>query len=74
MARFRITFEATPEVGTAPWAGRESARLKMIQSLTDYLVQRCQCSNVSIMEIVDTPAAVEDKEAAPKAATGRKRA
>lgn len=74
MARFRITFEATPEVGTAPWSGRESSRLKMMQSLTDYLLQRCACTNVSIMEVIDTPAvAVEEKEAAPKAATGKKR-
>lgn len=56
MAKFRISFDATPEVGTAPWCGRESSRLKMMQSLTDYLTQRCNAHNVSIMEIIDNPA------------------
>jgi len=72
MARFRITFDATPEVGTAPWSGRESARLKMIQSLTDYLRERCACWNISIMEIVDTPETVEEEK--PVKSAGRKRA
>ena len=68
MSRFRIDFEATPEVGTAPWSGRESARLKMIQSITDYLLERCACNNVSVKEIIDKPVEV----AKPKASNKKK--
>ena len=63
MARFKISFECTPEV-TGPWANRKpaSARLKMMQSLTDYLTNRCAATNVTILELVDTPVVEEVKE------------
>ena len=71
MARFRITFDATPEVGTAPWCNRESSRLKMMQSLTDYLLQRCNAHNVSIMEVVDTPVVEAEKTTKVKVTSKR---
>jgi hypothetical protein len=55
MAHFRISFDADPENSTAPWGHRESSRLKMMQSLTDYLTERCCASNVTIVEVIDKP-------------------
>ena len=55
MGRYSITFEVDPNVGTAPWSGRESAKQKMMQSLYDYLTQRCGVSDAVIQEVVDTP-------------------
>ena len=56
-----MEFDATPEVGTAPWCNRESSRLKMMQSLTDYLTERCNASNVSIVAIADIPVVEKPK-------------
>ncbi len=59
MSGFKIRFNADPETGPGPWANRKSSRRKMMQSITDYLVQRCGCTNVTIMEVIDTPVAAE---------------
>jgi len=55
MARFRIDFDADPDT-SGPWQGRKSSRMKMIQSVTDYLSSRCGANGVSVKEIIDTPA------------------
>jgi hypothetical protein len=55
MANFKISFSADPDTG-GPWQGRKSSRQKMIQSITDYLTMRCECSDVVLMEVIDTPA------------------
>ena len=67
MARFRISFEATPEV-LGPWANHKAsnARLKMMQSVTDYVTNRFAAKNVLILELVDVPQAEEVKEAPKK--------
>jgi len=52
MAKFTIDFETDPET-RGPWQGRKSARVKMIQSITDYLSSRCGCDNVVLTEVVD---------------------
>jgi len=68
MARFVVHFDTDPET-SGPWQGRKSAKIKMHQSITDYLTQRCGCNNVSVKEVVDTPVA-----AASAKATGRRKA
>jgi len=55
MAKFTINFETDPET-RGPWQGRKSARVKMIQSITDYLSSRCGCDNVVLTEVVDVVA------------------
>ncbi len=57
MAKFTITFETDPET-RGPWQGRKSAKVKMYQSITDYLTQRCGCDSVDLREVVDPPVAV----------------
>ena len=73
MARFKLSFECMPEV-IGPWANRKSSRLKMMQSVTDYITRRCSATNVTILELVDTPAVEEAKETekSKKKATTRK--
>jgi hypothetical protein len=67
MAQFRISFEADPENSTAHWSGQKRSTLKMMQSLTDYLEQRCCAWNVRIMEVIDKPEEVAAKPTRKKA-------
>ena len=69
MAKFTINFETDPET-RGPWQGRKSAKIKMTQSITDYLTQRCGCDHVDVREVVDPPVVVA---AAPTKITGRRK-
>ena len=70
MGAYRLSFDADPEK-FGPWSGRESAQVKFVQSLSDYLTTRCGASNLRILKL--------EEEASPavsvpitKAGRGRK--